>query len=334
MRKRRGYGLTKRLGVAVVLAAVSAPIASDAALSAEMDLNAGFFTAAKRTLYGIGWQRFVDEVNRKGKGVVQIPKVVGPETVSRQQWCNVVKNGIVQIAAFPVSWCNNLIPGSEVLNATTRPPAEQRKAGAYKYLREVFAAKTNIHFLAQFGWGAPHHFFLTKKVGTLGDFKGLRIRRSPATRQLIQNLEADGVSMGLGQIYTATERGVVDGFVLPFNFVLPTRLYKVVKYRVDPGVYNPAVMVLVNLGAWKRMSDAQRSFMEEMGLFIEGQVNQDFFRKNDEMGAKLLELGVELVQLPKAEAERLGKMSQDAIWGVAMKTGAEFTGTLKPLVTK
>ncbi len=142
------------------------------------------------------------------------------------------------------------------------------------------------------------------------------------------------LSMGLGQIYTATERGVVEGFVLPFNFVLPTRLYKVVKYRVDPGVYNPAVMVLVNLGAWKRMNDAQRSFMEGMGLFIEGQVNQDFFRKNDEMGAKLLELGVELVQLPKAEAERLGKMSQDAIWGAAMKTGAQFTGTLKPLVTK
>ncbi len=333
MHKASRTGLTRQLGVAAILAALSAPMAGGVAASAAMDLNAGFFTAAKRSLYGVGWQRFVDEVNRKGKGVVQIPKVVGPETVSRQQWCNVVKNGIVQIAAFPVSWCNNLIPGSEVLNATTRPPAEQRKAGAYKYLREVFAKKTNIHFLAQFGWGAPHHFFLKKKVGTLGDFKGLRIRRSPATRQLIQDLGADGVSMGLGQIYTATERGVVEGFVLPFNFVLPTRLYKVVKYRVDPGVYNPAVMVLVNLGAWKRMNDAQRSFMEGMGLFIEGQVNQDFFRKNDEMGAKLLKLGLELVELPKAEADRLARMSQDAIWGAAMKTGPEFTGTLKPLVT-
>lgn len=323
-----------RLTGAVLVASGMTIGATQPSVAGEIQLHAGFFTSNMKTLYGQSWQKVLKKIESDGKGLVQISRVAGPETISRQQWCSVVKTGIIQLAAFPVSWCQNLIAGSEVLNAANVPPAEWRKTGAYEYMRGVFAAKTNTHFLTLFGWGAPHHFFLTKEVKSLADFKGLRIRRSPTARVLIQQLGADGVSMGMGQIYTAVQRGVVDGFILPASMVGPTRLSNVAKYKVDPGVYNPSLMILVNLTTWKKMDKQQKEFVEEVGRFAESQVNEEFFKQNEKIANSLVDKGLQRITLAKPDAERLVEMSQSAVWDTAINSGSEFAKRLKPLIVK
>ena len=160
---------------------------AETAAPAEVKLKAGFFFGAKKSLLYRGWQGFVDKVNNEGKGLVQIPTVAGPESFSRRQWCNALKSGILDIVGIAQSWCNNLVPGTEALNAANKTFAEQRAAGAYDYMRPLFAAKANAYYYAQYGFGQAHHFFTNKPVNRVADFKAdsSRVHRSQRCNDIL-----------------------------------------------------------------------------------------------------------------------------------------------------
>ena len=49
-----------------------------------------------------------------------------------------------------------------------------------------------------------------------------------------------------GEVYTALERGVVDGYGWPITGIFDLGWHEKTKYRVDPGFYSAEVSVLVN----------------------------------------------------------------------------------------
>ncbi len=321
------------LATLVLASALAVPVAPSA--GAETVLKGGFFLGAKKSLYYRPWQSFVDKVNTEGKGLVQIPTTAGPETFSRRQWCNALKNGIIDIVGLAQSWCNNLVPGSEALNAATRNLAEQRKVGAYDYIRDLFAQRANAYFYAQYGWGAHHYFFSNKPIRKIADFKDQRLYRSGTIKVLLAKLGVQGVSRRPGQIYTAVERGVIDGFAMPLSAVAPFGLHKVVKYRIDPGIYNPAVMLLINLDTWKKLDSRQKAFMEKVALHLEGELDRGFADKTKAMGERLVtKQGITLLKFDPSEAAKFSKLANDAVWEGAIKAAPKTAPRLRQLLMK
>ncbi len=49
-----------------------------------------------------------------------------------------------------------------------------------------------------------------------------------------------------GEVYTALERGVVDGYGWPVLGIFDFGLEKVTKFRLDPGFYSVDVNLMVN----------------------------------------------------------------------------------------
>ena len=54
-----------------------------------------------------------------------------------------------------------------------------------------------------------------------------------------------------GEVYTALERGVVDGYGWPTIGIFDLGWEKVTKVRFEPGFYAVDINVLVNLNTWK-----------------------------------------------------------------------------------
>src|SRR5438045_9518602 len=63
---------------------------------------------------------------------------------------------------------------------------------------------------------SPFHLYLTKKIDK-PDLAGLKIRITPVYRDFFQALGATVVQTPPGEVYTALERCVVDGYGWPIH---------------------------------------------------------------------------------------------------------------------
>ena len=82
----------------------------------------------------------------------------------------------------------------------------------------------------------PFHLYLTKPI-TKPDLTGFKIRITPVYRDFFTALGATVVQTAPGEVYTALERGVVDGYGWPIGGIFDFGWHEKTKYRVDPGFY-------------------------------------------------------------------------------------------------
>ena len=146
---------------------------------------------------------------------------------------------------------------------------EQRQNGTWEFINQLHNQKLNSHYLARQFHNVPFHIYLNKKPDKL-DFTGLKIRVTPVYKDIVEALGGTAITTAPGEVYTALERGVVDGYGWPVSGIFDLGWDKVTKFRLEPAFYSVEVNVLVNLDTWKALSDAQRKVLSDAALWLEG----------------------------------------------------------------
>ena len=108
----------------------------------------------------------------------------------------------------------------------------------------------------------PFHIYLNKKIDKL-DFTGLKIRVTPVYKDIVEAMGGTTVTTAPGEVYTALERGVVDGYGWPVTGIFDLGWEKVTKFRIEPAFYSVEVGVLVNLDVWKGLNDEQKKVLND-----------------------------------------------------------------------
>jgi TRAP-type C4-dicarboxylate transport system substrate-binding protein len=73
-----------------------------------------------------------------------------------------------------------------------------------------------------------------KQIKTMADFKGLKFRApTRSSNKLLAALGATPVAMPLPQVGEAVSKGVIDGFLLPWEVVPPGKLHEMVKFHTE-----------------------------------------------------------------------------------------------------
>src|SRR5205807_3959221 len=238
-----------------ILAAAFALVAQ-AATADEITLKA--ITAfAEGTTYSKPFERFIQRVNESGKGLVRINYIGGPKAMPPFEVGNALKGGVVDIANSTGAFYTNVMAESDAWKLTEHPMADLRRNGGYDAMAALYAQKMNAIFLARLVDNNPFHLYLNKPIDK-ADLTGLKLRITPVYRDFFQALGATVVQTAPGEVYTALERGVVDGYGWPITGVFDLGWNEKTKFRVDPGFYTAEVSVLVNKATWDRLSDAQK----------------------------------------------------------------------------
>lgn len=312
-------------------AAVAALAVSAAPVAAETQLRTAFFTTDAGSLFYEGMDAFVQELNRVGEGELRIPAILGPDAVPEGQLGQALRNGIIDIAGAPPSYFNSFVPGAEVMSAAVVGPAEMRSTGAFDIMNEAFQQRANIYLLAVFGEGMNFHIYTNRAVDSLADFEGMRLRTSPTYRAFFDTIGVQAVQTGRGEVYTAMERGVVDGYGNMNSEMLAWR--EVTRYRVDPGFMNAVVVVGVNLDTWNGLSDAQRDILRQMAEFIEEEVSPQMAERNIALGEEMVAAGdLEIITLPEPDATTYYEAALRGTWDTAQGNAPELIGQLRPLI--
>ena len=314
------------------LLATSLALSAAAVEAQEVTLKA-VTSFAEKTTYSRPFERFIERVNQDGKGLIQINYIGGPKAMPPFEVGNALKGGVIDIANATGAFYTNVIPEADAWKLTERPMAELRKNGGYDAMAALYAQKMNAIFLARLVDNNPFHLYLNKPI-TGPDLTGLKLRITPVYRDFFQALGATVVQTAPGEVYTALERGVVDGYGWPITGIFDLGWNEKTKYRVDPGFYAAEVSVLVNKTTWDKLTDAQKNVLRKAAERGEAEAVAEFGAENAKDTKRQADAGIQTIKLDGAAGATYYAKAYQSGWDGVIRQSPEHGPKLKELFSK
>ncbi|MGI9333500.1 MAG: TRAP transporter substrate-binding protein DctP, partial [Gammaproteobacteria bacterium] len=170
----------------------------------------------KSVLFTKSFLRYVDKVNAGGKGIVQIQFAGGPEVIKGLDQGDAVRRGAIEMAYVPGSYYPGVVPETDALVGSNMTPMEQRSSGGTALFNEIHQKKLNAYYLGHIDGGVVFHIYMIDKPALKADGRldlaGVKLRGAPIYREFFTDyLGATYVQVRVPEVYTALERGTVDG---------------------------------------------------------------------------------------------------------------------------
>ena len=155
-----------------------------------------------------------------------------------------------------------------------------------------------------------------REVRTPSDMKGLKIRTMQDS-VLIDTMNAIGgmgVAMGIPELYSAVQQGVIDGVSTSAQFLYSLKIHEVAKQYIHLCLQTSPALVLINLKFWNSLPpEIQKVFLEASKNW--GKNNDAYYVDNsqktsdDNIMGLFKELGVKIVEPSKSETEAFRKLT-------------------------
>jgi len=275
---------------------------------------------------------WIEKFNKEGKGVVQINFIGGPKAIPTFEVGKSLQSGVIDLAFSTGAYYTNVMPEADILKLSETSAAEQRKNGGYDLINKIWGEKGNMRYLAKVVEFTPFHIYLTKKIDK-PDLTGLKIRITPVYREFFQSMNAQMMTTAPGEVYTALERGVIDGYGWPIHALFDLNWQEKTKYRVDPGFYNAEVGVLVNLDKYKGLPSKAREYLDRQSLAYEQQ--NDFWKSyNENEKKRQAEAGIQVITFDAATTKAYLQKAKDVGWEHAIQSSPQYGAQLKKVLAK
>jgi len=318
----------------IASAFIAASLVATPALADVVKIDA--VTLAPKPVYiNKPFKMFVDEVNTKFAGEVEINWRGGPEVMPPFKQAEGVRNGSVDMTYTSPSYYQGLVPTSGTMNLSYKTYAEIAATNYHERMTELHAEKDLI-FLGEIPATQLNFvIYMGEEVSSLEDLKGKRIRVFPTLLPIVKALGAEPIVMGMGDIFTAMERGTIDGY-MQGPLAQAKQFEGLVKTVIFPGVYRAGFPVLINKKTWGMMST---DLQQRLTTFL----RDDFAPRMDYIWgdditdniAQMKAAGFNILELPADEAARYEQMAMDAAWAVtAANAGDEVAAELRGMLDK
>ena len=281
---------------------------------------------------------FIDKVQKeadqKFPGELQIVFKGGPEVVAQLEQVEACRSGMVDLVLTATSYSLSVLPEMDTMSLTELKPWEEKAAGLFDYLDELHNKKANAHYLGRPGTGILFSLFLAKPIKTVADLNGMKLRVSPTNVPLAKALGATPVQMPPPDIYTALERGVVEGYILPAHTIRDFGLIKPSKYMVFPGNYEACHSLIINLDTWKKLPKGIQDILSEQADNMTRYAFAEIEKKYNAELENFKKEGMVFIELPPPEAAKFKKIARDALFEVIKKKAPVESQKILDFITK
>jgi TRAP-type C4-dicarboxylate transport system substrate-binding protein len=188
-----------------------------------------------------------------------------------------------------------------------------------------------MYYYARTAEGLQFHLYSNKKIDK-ADLTGLKLRIAPVYRDFFQQLGASVVQTAPGEVYTALERGVVDGYGWPLIGIFDLGWQEKTKYRIEPGFYSVEAGVIFNANTWNKFTPAQREFLDKQQIWLES-LNADMGGKDAQAEIKRQrDAGIEVIKLDDTQARIFVKTAYDAAWNAIVSASPQHGPKLREMM--
>ena len=288
----------------ILISALAASLTLSTVAKAD-DLRLAHFMPAVTWQHTDLFEAWAAAVKEDSKGEIDVTVFPAQTLGKAPAGYDNAKNGIADIAWTLQGYTAGRFPLTQVIelpglfeNAEVGSCALQKlyDSGAldeeYKETRPVFF---HVH--------APGHIHSKDKaVTSLADLKGMKIRRPTAViGTLLSELGAEPVGMPAPTIYENLERGVIDGYMLPWEAVVGFRADEITGHHTEFGLYASAFIATMNKRAYENLSEAGKAAIDANTGMKWALVAGKGFDKSDADAYPKIAASSEIYQIPESE---------------------------------
>ena len=319
------------LGVAMIAAAGMIFGMTAPSSAAELRLLSSFNSTQKPT-YAV-LEQYMANVKEIGGDTISI-NVSGPEVVPIFEQLQPVVSGV-----FDMLYTHPVFHAGEgglalTVDAIDIDPIARRTSGVWDYVDQFYQKTHGLKMVAMMSVSmSGYHLFTKEPLSPAGDLAGRKVRGTPTYHGVIRALGAEPVVLPGSQIYSALQKGVVEGAGWPAAGMVSMKHYEVAKYRLRPTFGVATQPVFVNLAAWEKLTAEEQSVLLEAGKLTELEMPWIGNAIQAEEDATLDKLGVEVITLSPEMGEKVQSAFIESIWELGTKccgdAAAELRGIAK-----
>jgi TRAP-type transport system periplasmic protein len=322
-----------RTCVRTTLATALAASLFSASVMAETNLRlAGNFATTHSS--SVAMEQFKQRLPELSGGALTVDVFPAMQLGGAKENIDQVRSGVLEMTWVGASYLSRIVPE---LEAVSLPFVYANRDEAFKVVDGPVGDLLNEK-LADKGFVALGFMELGSRqvtnsqhpIRTIADFEGLKIRLQPNETHLstFRALGASPVSMGINEVYSALQQGVIDGQENPYSVIETKKFNEVQTYLTDTSHFFDFIVVVANKRKFDKLEPAeQQALRDAMGEAVASQrakaADEDTAAKDKLVAAKmeLVAVSPELRQqmrertAPVIEAlrERIGSDVIDAV---------------------
>lgn len=253
-------------------------------------------------------QKFCEEVNKRSKGRVEITYYPGGTVLSPVKMFNGVVTGIADMGLSHTGYTRGRFPVTEVFDLPLGFPsgyvAAQVSNDFYKRFKP--AEWDNVHVLYFATSGPLIIQTINKPVKTLENLKGLKIRATGSTSDVVKALGAVPIPLEMPDVYESLRRAVIDGVMVDLSTLKYWKFAEVNKYVTASWQLGTGYTFyfVINKNKWNNLpADIQKIFTDVSFEIMNSQAA--LWNEMDIEGRDLLKsVGGQVFTLTDAEAAK------------------------------
>lgn len=212
-------------------------------------------------------ETLLDAIAEESNGRLKFTYQAGGSLFGASETIDAVKVGSADICWFTTGTYGGVFPVSEFINLVGNGIDSAQLGSAvintmYKEIPEVAAEYEGWHILALHGTSNSPISTVGKKIETVNDFKGLRLRVAGSIPTLYVNaLGATATALPTSEVYDNLSKNALDGMCNDWHNIDCFRLYEPIDYCMNVALNMTASGVLMNQDKYDSLpSDLQALF--------------------------------------------------------------------------
>jgi TRAP-type C4-dicarboxylate transport system substrate-binding protein len=272
------------------------------------------------------WTWLASELDKRTNGQIKLDLTSLPEVgLTGAEMLRMTRAGLVDIADVSLTYVSGDLPVLEAVDLPgIFPDFETSVKAHHHFLQAVkkYEDKLGAVCLGGYMW-AETTIFSRKPVRTPADMKGLKLRIfGAALTDFAKAIGAEPVSISFAEVYTALERGTIDGAFTGTYAGFSMKWYEVCKYMIDVKLGPSSGTFQVSKKTWDKLTPELRTLLTKVGeeFSVRG---WDLGRRNSQEGIeKNKEKGVEWIPMSPAMASTV----KDAVTKVVVPNWVNRVG--------
>ena len=235
----------------------------------------------------------------------------GPEVVSGGKQLQPVTAGVFDLIYTHGLYHTGTTGIGAAIDAVEGDIEKRRESGIWDWVDQHYQKTQNLKILSIPTATTGFRFFLKEPMDQAKKLDGMKIRALPSYNKIVGSLGGTAVVIPFGELYSAAEKGVIDGLVWPTVGAVGFKFHEVTPYLAEPAFGTVSYLIMMNLDKWESLNADTQKALLEAGHKLEqdtiGIFNALLAEENAAMvagGAKMTSIGYSLEEANKLFADR------------------------------
>lgn len=296
--------------------------------SQELNMLAGYPS-------NFAWYReigpsFIEMVEKLSEGSVQID-MQGPDVVPPFEQLQPVQAGVFDLLFTHPAYHSGTTAVGLSIDAIDVDPVKRRDEGIIDYI-DAHYQELGLKLISAPSTGSKgFRFYLRDPITGVPGLEGRRIRGTVSYQAMIEELGGAQVNMPVTDIYTALQRGVVDGAAWGLTGASDLQWHEIIGYMTDPEFGQVGVMIFMNLDRWNALDADVQEVLVQAGKQIEIDSVAHFDALQKQEADFLMENGIQATSFSQAESDDHERLWAEGVWEVAEEQSGDDARRLREM---